>query len=471
MTDKSADKPINWAQMIFLHFATRFSAFLFLVGITLFLVYVAASAYRLHARLISDIEGRLDYLAKEYQEKGITRLASLVGRQSHSEDGRFVLYSVDTVAIPSAEYRSKGTVPESSVAFFMERALQRDQREAFWVRARQLAPEVHVSVARYFSSELQERVENAMQVAVMLLCFWIGAVLTTGAATYRATERSRAVHAEIIRIIRGSTKERLSTDDPSMYVAQLIEAGNTILEHVESLVVGVRTVSDNIAHDLRTPLTRLRNKLSQLRQQVDSSHIQQIDQILSDCDDLLTSFNALLRISLLEVGSQLPADGQLVSLRKVLQDVVEMYEPVAHEAGVLLSFHSEYVDQMIGEPDLLGQMFANLIDNAIKYTPPGGRIVVRLERDSPKWLRVLVSDNGRGIPEEERANVFRRFYRGEPSRGESKGHGLGLSLVQAIVSYHRGSIVLSDNNPGLRVSVLLPVALESKSRVGAQGVR
>jgi signal transduction histidine kinase len=353
----------------------------------------------------------------------------------------------------------------------MERALQRDQREAFWVRARQLAPEVHVSVARYFSSELQERVENAMQVAVMLLCFWAGAVLTTGAATYRATERSRAVHAEVIRIIRGSTKERLSTDDPSIYVEQLIEAGNTILEHVESLVVGVRTVSDNIAHDLRTPLTRLRNKLSQLRQQVDSSHIQQIDQILSDCDDLLTSFNALLRISLLEVGSQLPADGQLVSLRKVLQDVVEMYEPVAHKAGVLLSFHSEYVDQMIGEPDLLGQMFANLIDNAIKYTPPGGSIFVTLERDSPKWLRVLVSDNGRGIPEGERANVFRRFYRGEPSRGESKGHGLGLSLVQAIVLYHRGSIVLSDNNPGLRVSVLLPVALESKSRVGAQGVR
>ncbi len=460
MTESAASKRIDWMRVIFVHFATRFSAFLFLVGVSLFLGYVATSAYLLHSRLIADIEGRLDYLAMEYEQQGVTRLASLVRRQSDSEGGQFVLYSLDTGEASAPLGATEDTVPGSSMAFFMERALQRDHREVFLVRARQLEGGVRISVARYFSIELRDRLENGLQLAVMLLFFWVGAVLTTGAATYRATERSREVHEEIIRIIRGQTKERLRTDDPSMYVAQLMEAGNTILEHVESLVLGVRTVSDNIAHDLRTPLTRLRNQLSQLRDQVDSAHSQQIDQILSDCDDLLTSFNALLRISLLEVGAQLPADGQRVSLRTVLQDVVEMYEPVAHETGVLLSFHPEYEDQIIGETDLLGQMFANLVDNAIKYTPPGGRIVVTLERQSPEWLKVVVSDNGRGIPLEDRANVFRRFYRGEPSRSESKGHGLGLSLVQAIVTYHRGSIELADNNPGLRVSVLLPVPLE-----------
>ncbi len=276
----------------------------------------------------------------------------------------------------------------------------------------------------------------------------------------RALDRVQILNRDISRIIRGAPSERLRVDEKQGYVRALAEAVNEMLEQMESLMQGVRRVSDNIAHDLRTPLTRMRNNLSQLGDKLsDAEGSAQLDGIMEECDELLSSFNALLRISALESGSRF-SGGSRVELRSLLSDVVELYEPLALEREIGLTLDAPQEQDCAGEADLLFQMFANLMDNALKYTPFGGQITVRLRPVSAgvgeSGHSIIISDSGPGIPVVERKNVFRRFYRVESSRMELPGHGLGLSLVQAIAQYHHGSVELGSNNPGLQVRVRLP---------------
>jgi signal transduction histidine kinase len=154
------------------------------------------------------------------------------------------------------------------------------------------------------------------------------------------------------------------------------------------------------------------------------------------------------------------AGGSDAELRALLRDVVELYEPLAEERNIDLVLEAPQSQMCKGEVDLLFQMFANLLDNAIKYTKPNGHIRVQMSKeltgDGSSRHIVVISDSGPGIAFLERGNVFRRFYRVESSRGEHPGHGLGLSLVQAIAQYHYGSVELGNNNPGLQVRIELP---------------
>ena len=275
-------------------------------------------------------------------------------------------------------------------------------------------------------------------------------------------ERIERLKIELSTVIRGGPGKRLQVGRELGSVRELAVMMNDILDQMESLMQGVRRVSDNIAHDLRTPLTRIRNHLSQLRSGLKTASPEDVEDIIHECDELLASFNALLRISALEAGSAL-SGGVDVELGALLRDVVELYEPVAEEKGVRLSLESTGEHFCKGEVDLLFQMFTNLVDNGVKYTPAGGAVLVSLHtrpqmRDVPAVNSIIIADTGPGIVTAERKNVFRRFYRVESSRGELPGHGLGLSLVQAIAHYHRGSINLGSNKPGLQVRVKLPVS-------------
>lgn len=326
----------------------------------------------------------------------------------------------------------------------------------FLARPMELGDGYQAIVARDYAdivgrAELVFRTLFRVMIATILLGITSG--FFSAAATLTRVER---LNMEISRIIRSDPGQRLRVEDEKGYVRTLALVMNQMLEQMESLMQGVRRVSDNIAHDLRTPLTRMRNQLSQLRAGLEHAESGQVDRIIEECDELLASFNALLRISTLESGSRL-AGGTDVELRAVLGDVVELYEPLAHERGVTLELDAPQPGVCKGEIDLLFQMFANVLDNAIKYTPEQGAIRVQLRPGlAGDGHSVVIADSGPGIPAAERKNVFRRFYRVESSRSEHPGHGLGLSLVQAIAKYHYGSVELGNNNPGLQVRIKLP---------------
>ena len=267
-------------------------------------------------------------------------------------------------------------------------------------------------------------------------------------------KRVEVLNQELSKIIRGDPSERLRLAPEEGYVRELSQVMNSMLDQMESLMLGVRLVSDNIAHDLRTPLTRIRNKLSRLRGSIASATPEDVENIIEECDELLTSFNALLRISSLEAEKRSNTSAR-VDLASLLQDVVELYEPLAQQKQLTLTLQASSQDCR-GEADLLFQMFANLLDNAVKYTPERGAIEISLDTDDSRGHTVFVSDSGPGVPDADRKNVFRRFFRVESSRSIQPGHGLGLSLVQAIAQYHGGSVDLLDNHPGLRVRVTLP---------------
>jgi signal transduction histidine kinase len=229
---------------------------------------------------------------------------------------------------------------------------------------------------------------------------------------------------------------------------------NAMLDRIGDLLDGVRHATDHIAHDLRTPLTRLRNRLDRMRVDADAvspAQARALDAAIAETDQLLQSFGALLRLARIEAQSP-PDDVALVDLQQLVEDAIELYAPIAAERGVVLQARSAPA-RVHGDADQLFQLLVNLLDNAIKFSPADSRVDIVL-RALPQSVELDIADSGAGIPEGERERMFDRFTRMETHR-TSPGTGLGLSLARAIVLRHEGRIALLDNGPGLRVRVAL----------------
>jgi signal transduction histidine kinase len=264
----------------------------------------------------------------------------------------------------------------------------------------------------------------------VLLCLAVGFLLTA-----RARKRIAEVNERVQRIVAGNLRERLphqNTDDPFSKLAMIV---NGMLDEMEALIHSLAGVGSNIAHDLRTPLTRARLTLE--RGRTGATTLQQLqsvaDKTIEGLDQSLSIITAILRLTEIEKNQRSAGFGK-VALADLVREVGDMYEPIAEDKGISLMVHSQHELNVHGDRDLLIEAVANLVDNAVKFTPAGGRVEIGLFRGNGEDI-VRVKDTGSGISEHERDAVLRRFYRSDRIRHTS-GLGLGLNLVAAIVKLH-----------------------------------
>jgi signal transduction histidine kinase len=255
-------------------------------------------------------------------------------------------------------------------------------------------------------------------------------------------------------IVRGDLSRRLPVSGGTNEFEMLAQTVNRMLDQIEQLVQGVRNVSNAIAHDLRTPLAELRARLETLlvtKPSAEETRLE-IESAVADVDRVIGIFNALLRLAQIESGARRSGFVQL-DVTDVAREAVDFYQPVAELNGIALTCSCEHPILIAGDRLLLSQAIGNLIDNALKYVQKNGAIDVGATtlRDA---ACISVSDNGPGIPPDEMPKVTERFYRGDQSRG-TPGVGLGLSLVAAVATLHRGRLELTDNHPGLRATLVL----------------
>ena len=256
-------------------------------------------------------------------------------------------------------------------------------------------------------------------------------------------------------IIAGHMTRRIPVSNVHDEFDALAENLNRMLDRIERLMKGLREVTDSVAHDLRTPLNRLRNRLEEslARLQAAGQDASEIERAITETDQLIATFNALLLIAETDAGT---ARGSMapLDLASVAADVSELYEPLAEEKHVTLMLVKAGETVVEGNRSLISQALVNLVDNAIKYTPPGGRVMIR-PSSGVDGVDLTVADSGPGIPAHEHSRVVERFVRLEASRN-SPGTGLGLSLVAAVAHFHGAQLLLEDNEPGLRAILRFP---------------
>lgn len=268
----------------------------------------------------------------------------------------------------------------------------------------------------------------------------------------RFMARVDAITQTCERVISGRLNERIPVRGRGDEWDRLARAINEMLDRISMLLENLKQVSSDVAHDLRTPLTRLRNRLEDARGKpaYPKDHSAVISRAIEDTDQILAMFSAVLRISQVEAGTRAQSFAT-VGLSDLLERVCELYVPVAEDSRHSFSRNLSSGVYIRGDEELLTQLFINLIENAIRHTPPGTTIALTLETSGNEVL-VSVSDDGPGVPADDRDKVLRRFYRGSASRS-SEGHGLGLSLVAAIAQLHGAKLELRDAQPGLRVDL------------------
>lgn len=449
---------------VFNSFTFRFmSGYVAGLSITVFLVL--ATIYTLISRdyftqVHNTIQEELDALTATYQQGGAEAVSEFV--EVHAGPDRLIRFFflvVDENYEPIAGNLDRWPDPRQyrdGWLGFDLKLLSGDWDEVgteFVARSRTLETGETVMVARHYadvinSAKLVSGALTRSLIATIVLGIIGGAIVAS-----RLVRRIDDMNQSLNRIMSGDLSERIEVHDSHGDFRRMAENLNKMLDKIEQLMLGMRQVSDNIAHDLRTPLTRLRNKLSDLQQS--SNEPDRVQDLIDEADGLLATFSALLRIAQVESGN--PRSGfTQVDVRTILLDVIELYEPLALEKNQTVETDLAKVPALSGDRNLLFQAIANLVDNAIKYTPEQGKVMVRLWTQQEQVV-IEVADSGPGVSPAERDKVLQRFYRVEASRSEQPGNGLGLSLVNAVVKLHGGSVQLTDNFPGLRVSLRMPL--------------
>jgi signal transduction histidine kinase len=430
------------------------------LALVLFLWWETATLLdrQVEAAIIADARG----LAEQFNDGGLPALTSTIrDRLVLNVDDDAIYLLVDdygTRLAGNLERWPPGVVyPEMWYELAVERG---GVRAAARVRRFDLPGGVHLLVGRDVRTRLALRnlLTDALFWAVLVLFLLAGA----GALLMNRLFRSMLanVSATSAAIAAGDLSRRVQHSGRGDEFDNLAETINDMLDRIARLMDGVRQVSNAIAHDLRTPIARARARLEYASEhaQTEADLHAAVDRALADLDGVVQIFQALLRIAEIEAGARRSAFAD-VDLSPVLADLAELYGALAEDIGLTLELSLPPALRVHGDRDLLQQAVANLLDNAVKFSPHGGK--VRLEAMVVVGeVRVLVSDQGSGIPIADRQRAVQRFFRGEQAR-HTPGSGLGLALVSAVAQLHGGALTLEDNSPGLRAVLTLPVRAES----------
>lgn len=425
------------------------------VVVLLGFIYWSTAGY-MDRQATATIEAEITGLAEQYRQRGLTGLTALIAeRMARDPSGSSVYLVVDDKLerILGNLDRWPPELPDAEGWMrFRLRERGPDQTEEHDARAKVflLRGELRLLVGRDIRDLEATRaiIINALTWGLAITAAM--ALLGSWLMSASLVRRLESINQTSREIMEGDLSRRITVNGSGDDFDQLSVNLNRMLERIETLMAGVRQVSDNIAHDLRTPLTRLRNKLELLGLEVPCSGASRTlaEETIADADEMLATFNALLRIARIESGSRRAAFAP-IDLAVLVGDVAELYEPVAADRSQSLDLRVSGPVWVFGDRDLLFQALTNLVDNAIKYTQSSGRIILSVGSEATRaW--VVVADNGPGIPSKLLELVFRRFFRGDGSRS-TPGSGLGLSLVHAVAQLHHATIDLADNQPGLRV--------------------
>src|SRR6202790_424854 len=431
-------------------FATLFLIFVWvLLGAVYWIVNETQTA-----ALVGAIDADISTIRNGYREKGLSEAVEVVQQRLGSRDysgadlpGGYILLQDMTTGRLAGNLQPLGF----QLGLFSFPAPRNPKHDSVTVLGRgvYIADGVYLFVGRDTSQIAATRVRILQAFAwiegVSIVLAGLGGIFFS----VQFMRRIDAITRTCQSIIAGKFTDRIPLRCRGDELDTLSVAINNMLDRISTLLDNLRQVSSDIAHDLRTPLTHLRNRLEEARQKsvTMDDYAAVVSHAIDDTDHLLVIFSALLRISQIESGSRLAAFSAL-SLTDILERIYEMYRPVAEDEHHVLLHDIQKDVQTRGDGELLTQMFSNLIENAIQHTPPGTRILIRL-RVSGNTVAASVEDNGPGIPLGEYGKVFRRFYRLTSSRS-TPGYGLGLALVAAIANLHNAKIELSDNRPGLR---------------------
>ena len=448
---------------------------LFAVYVSLFCAAVAAVFIYVNIAMLgflsheaeTSVQGDYGFLLARYREGGLTTLANAISERAASSNnalylltdgsGRWLAGNLNSVA--SDLWQTQGAAEFS----YRNRGNEQVEHPAYGIVAR-LPGDLHLLVARDIESQeaLKRSLRRAFAIgwALIFMIGIVGAIIVSRRVLRRVDAASNAARS----IMQGNLAQRIPVTGRNDEFDRLSQNLNAMLDRIQDLLAGFKNVSDNIAHDLKTPLHRLRTRAERALQSSRSPEklAEALGSVIEEADTLIQTFDALLSIARLEAGSRSETFGPL-DVCALIHDVAELYEPAAEERGLTLRLSCPNGDVMMsGEKHLIGQALVNLLDNAIKYAAPAAKtaegaqhtdVEIGLE-DKGDAVTIIVSDRGPGIPKQDRERVLQRFVRLQPSRS-IPGSGLGLSLVAAVTRLHDGSITLEDNNPGLRIQLTL----------------
>ena len=434
---------------------------LFGVSVLILLGFIYWSTAGTMTRQVDEtIEAEIKGLAEHYRSDGLTGLSAIIARRvSQPGTGSAIYLLTNAQRKPVVGNLDRWPRVDADGEGWMVFELGSPDRDIHQARARsfQLQGGFQLLVGRDVH-DLDLAKQRIITALIWGLLITLVLALIGGSMMTRSTvRRLEAITRTSREIMAGDLSQRIPGDGSGDDFDLLAVSLNAMLDRIEALMEEVKRVSDNIAHDLKTPLTRLKGELEQLDVDLGAGpggDQPRLQRALDEADGLLATFGALMRIARVESGARRAAFAE-VELARVVSDAVALYRALADERGQHLQLTIDQRPVIAGDRDLLFQMLANLLDNAIKFTPPGGELLVTL--GSTDGLACLVvTDSGPGIPEARREAVLQRFFRLEESRS-TPGNGLGLSMVAAIVKLHDGQLCLRDNEPGLKVVIALPL--------------